>query len=347
MFTSLLLGTALAAPAAPVPPDTVPAPTGPAPKVVFLKADAGGQVWVAGVSYEKRKITQTIVQIVNGQQQQRQEEREVNVPTYVRKTVQDLGGKYATAGGETLTPGEAAARVKDGAVVLIAADGKPVDKGWLRAVNPDTVVIAAESLGGLTLQNAAPQVPGTPAPRLVLLAADAGDGKVRVGYSPGVGNTTTAYYGDNVEVMQARFLAIAQQQRGLVDLGGSVAPTQPGTSGSQTRPLDELKFEAFDLTGRSVPRAEAVKRLKAGGLVLVAHDRLPDETYLKAFKGDVLVLVSADLIAPETPIAKPGVAAPVPVAPAIALPAVGALKQVAPAIQIAPALPAPPPAKKN
>ena len=56
----------------------------------------------------------------------------------------------------------------------------------------------------------------------------------------------------------------------------------------------------YDLTGKSVSRAEALKRLKNGGFVLISGDhRLPDDAYLGAFKGDLLVLASPDLVLPQ------------------------------------------------
>ena len=52
-----------------------------------------------------------------------------------------------------------------------------------------------------------------------------------------------------------------------------------------------------------IARGAALKRLAAGGMVLVAGDNhVPDETYLKAFREDVLVLVGPELVLPIPPI---------------------------------------------
>ncbi|MBY0514636.1 MAG: hypothetical protein K2P78_12070, partial [Gemmataceae bacterium] len=76
MVPSLVLGTCLFAPAAPVPADTVPTPTGPAPQVAYLKADPGGEVWVTGFTLLKQKFNQTVVSVVNGRQEVKTVERE-------------------------------------------------------------------------------------------------------------------------------------------------------------------------------------------------------------------------------------------------------------------------------
>ena len=114
----------------------------------------------------------------------------------------------------------------------------------------------------------------------------------------------------------------------------------------------------YDLTGRRVPRADALARLAAGGLVLVAGDnRAPDEAYLKLFRGDLLVLVAPELVNVPTGKGLPAVGPALAVAPAIQLrvapiqlvaPAAvkpGVLRRVNPAAVPAPA-PAPPPREK-
>src|SRR5262249_50496657 len=179
MVTSLVLGTALLAPGAPVPQDTIPTPTGPAPHVAYLKADPNGDVCINGFTVQKQKVTRTISTIENGQRVIKQVEDEQLVPHAFQTRLTEAGGPITTAAGAERRPADAARRVKDGAPVLVSADGKPVEKGWLRAVRPDTVVIAAESLAATILQPAGAGTPTTAAPRLVLLASDA-DGKVPV-----------------------------------------------------------------------------------------------------------------------------------------------------------------------
>ena len=144
MLPSLLVAAAITAPAAPMPKDTLPNPTGPAPRVVAVKADASGAVWITANVYEKRKFPQQYVAVENGKQVVKTQEIEQTVSNYVRKQLGDFGGKFATAGGMTLTTEEATRRVKEGATLLITSDGKPIDKSWLKAVADDTVVMSAE-----------------------------------------------------------------------------------------------------------------------------------------------------------------------------------------------------------
>ena len=58
MLPSLLVAAAVTAPAAPVPRDAVPNTTGPAPRVVAVKADGSGAVWITAQIAEKRKMMQ-------------------------------------------------------------------------------------------------------------------------------------------------------------------------------------------------------------------------------------------------------------------------------------------------
>lgn len=76
-----------------------------------------------------------------------------------------------------------------------------------------------------------------------------------------------------------------------------VAGTAANRVAAPIKPLTDVKFEAYDLTGKRVDKSDAMKRLEAGGLVLIAGDnRLPDSQYLKMFRGDLLVLVSPELV---------------------------------------------------
>jgi hypothetical protein len=335
-----VFGAALTAPGAPVPPDTVPAPTGPAPQVAFLRADPTGKVWVQVLTYQKQKQTRSRSVVENGQRVVKQEVVEVMVPTYSRKQLGDVGAKFTTADGSELTADDALRRIKDGTAVLVSADGKPVQKAWLKAAGPDAIVISAEWLASGTIQNTSPQPPPTAAPRLVLLAADM-EGKVRLAYNPNVGGNVGGVYYGNGNIVMARQLGGVQQV--IIQDNAGFAPPAPNApaGAAPTKPLDEVKFEAYDLTGKAVPKDEALKRLKAGGMVLIAGDnRLPADEYLGLFKGDLLVLVSAELIG------VPGAAGSKPITPGqpAALPAVRggviapAIAPAAPAIQIKPAV---------
>ena len=187
MYASLVLSAALIAPAAPLPRDAAPNTTGPAPRVLALKADAGGAVRVTGTIPVRVTVTQThfVIEnvVVNGQQVQqqvqKQVEQDITTSQYMNKALSEFNGTFATADGAPLTVEEATARVKNGATVLASADGKPVAKTWLRAVGGDTVVMIADGLSHVQPQSGGGVLPTTPAPRLAMLGTD-DTGKVAV-----------------------------------------------------------------------------------------------------------------------------------------------------------------------
>jgi hypothetical protein len=326
MLASLVLGAATLSPAAPVPRDTVPPPAGPAPKVAVLRADAGGALALTGVIDETRKEPVKTTAVENGQVTAAETVRRVGRTTTVRKTLAELAGELSTAGGVRLTPEEAARRVQDGSAVLVSADGKPVAPGWLRAADPDAVVITSPSFAHADFQapNRAvsrrmradadvPQGPATPEPRLVLLAADP-DGRVTLAVYP-----TSPAGGTG----SSRF--VVQQNGGVNNPGvvqlqvvAEVTVTGPEAKpATEKKPLDEVAFNAYTADGALLPRADALARLKAGGLVLVAGDnRLPDQAYRKLFHRDLVVLASAELSQPAATGVSTFRQVPLPVMPA-------------------------------
>src|SRR5262249_35680923 len=123
-------------------------------------------------------------EIIDGKATTKIIEQEV---TETSASVRELAGTdttFATVEGAALTADDVTKRAKDGLTLLISADGKAIPKGWLRAARPDAVVVTSPGLAG-SMPPAVPGVPValTPAPRLVLLAADA-DGKVRLACNP-------------------------------------------------------------------------------------------------------------------------------------------------------------------
>lgn len=338
---SLLVAAAVAAPAAPVPRDALPNAAGPAPRVAAVKADASGAVWINAYVYSKQKVQQTYFVVENGQQVMKTREVEQTVSNYVRKTVGDFGGKLATADGTALSTQEATRRLKDGATLLITADGKPVDKAWLRAVTGDTVVLTAEGLAHAHFLSGSAPYPMTAAPRLALLGTD-DNGAVRLPVNGNANvNTGGVYYDEfgNGRIIR-RAVALPGGGVEVVETySGGPAPapaaTPPGADGKKA--LADVKFDAYDVTGKPVPRSEALGRLKAGGLVVLAGDnRFPDADYLKAFRDDVLVLVSSELVFPAStpnPYDMPAKPADAPAKPADN----GGQFKVAPAIGLAPA----------
>jgi hypothetical protein len=341
MLASLVLGAAILSPAAPVPRDTVPPPAGPAPVVAVLRADPAGQVLVTGVILETRTVTHKATVVENGQVVTRDVTRPLTHTTSVRKPLEELAGGLATAGGTRLTPEDVAARVKDGASVLVSADGKPVDPAWLRAVDPETVVITAPSLANVRFAAAAPPAPKTPEPRLVLLAAGP-DGQVKLAVYPNPGNGPVTASGRVFVQGNVVVNGPGAVQLQVVE-DGTPAPAALPAVGAK-KPLDEVAFDAYTADGTLVSRADALARLRAGGLALVAADnRLPDPVYLRPFRRDLLVLVSPELTPPAAVRTGTFRAVPMQVAPPV--PPLPAGAQVVP--RAAGAAPAPPPAKKG
>lgn len=355
MLSSLVFGAALAAPSAPVPKDADPVPAGPAPWVVYLKADAGGQTMLAVSRIQKVTQARQVATTENGKPVTKIIREEVTRPVTSYVSLADQGAKFTTAGGTPASADAVCRRARGGLVVLVSADGKPVGKGWLRAVDPETVVITAEALASIAPPRPQVAAPSQP-PRLVLLGTGA-DGRVQVAYNPAA-DANGAFYDRGNRVV---FINNGAGMQPIFFTGDGVYspnPT-PATTEAPVKPLEEVTFDAYDRTGKLVPRADALTRLKAGGLVLVSGDtRAPDESFLKVFRGDLLVLSSPELLnvpVGSKPKAVAGRAAPLPAAapalppvvpavipPPVAVPAkpirlrIGVARPVA-----APALPAP------
>ncbi len=305
MYPSLVLSAALITPAAPVPRDTVPSTPGPAPQVLALKADASGTVRIVGTIPTKVTVTNayfTVEQVMeNGKpvqrQVQKQIEQDVVTSQYVNKTLADCNGKFMTADGKPLTVDEANNRVKNGATVLVSSDGKPISKAWLRAVSADTVVMVAEGFSHVQVQWGGAPMPTTPAPRLTMLGTDDSGKLVAPCTSSPITPNGGVYYDDMI------FEGRAMGKRAIrSDIYYGGYPQQYDAK-VVLKPLADVKFDAYDINGKLVSRTETLKRLSAGGMVIMAGDsRMPDENYLKGFREDVLILVSPELVLPVTPV---------------------------------------------
>jgi len=346
MLPSLLVAVAIAAPGAPVPKDTIPNTTGPAPRIVAAKAEAGGAVWITAQVYQKQKVTQQFFTVENGKQVMKQQEVEQVVPNYIRKTIGDFGGKFGTVGGTALSVEEATRRVKDGATLLVTADGKPVDAGWLKAVANDTVIMTAEGLGEAHFVCGHAPYPSTASPRLVMLGTD-DKGEVRVPVNPNAMNPNGQIF--NEFGGRGGFRGRIVIQNGNDNFDGAVpqqtASTSTPAGADGKKALADIKFDAYDVTGKLVSRSEALTRLKAGGLTVVAGDnRFPDAGYLTALREDLLVIVSPELVfqpgqtnpfdrvasKAAAPVANPAVQA----VPAVNIAGPAVIKQVQKQIQI-------------
>jgi hypothetical protein len=364
MLPSLLITAAITAPGAPIPKDTIPGPTGPTPRILAVKANGTGSIWIFATIYEKRKIQQQFFVMENGKQVMKQQEQEIIASSSVQKCLGDFGGKFTTAEGAVLTTEQVARRVKDGATILVTADGKPIDPSWLQAVSGDTIVMVTSELSHAHFQHGHSSLPTTAAPSLVMLGSD-DRGALRLPVNPNAGSIDQGYDEDFGGFQNGlRFAGRAGAARMMVVNGRVVAIDADGaaTAGLKTagpdgkKALEDIRLDAYDLTGKLIPKSEAIKRLKAGGLVLFAGDnRFPDTEYLKAFHKDLIVLVSPELIFPpgtpnpyDTQTKKPEASAAQPAAPAVPIaplaPAVNV--KIAPVAIQGQAVPVAPPARE-
>ncbi len=302
MFSSLLVAATLTAPAAPLPRDTVPNLSGPAPRIVSVKADKTGKVWLTGNTYTKRMVKQSTSVMENGKRVVKQKDVERLMATHFRKELGDFGEKFTTAEGLPLSVKEVTDRVKDGATLLITADGKPVDPSWLRTVSRDTVIMIAEGLGDAYFTHGNSVLyPNTATPRLVMLSANE-KGEVRLPVNPNNLNGNNQVFINNgvggVRVIN-RGVIIQNGVQQVIGGGAEAdASTKPAAKDGK-KALEDIAFDAYDTTGAMIPRATALKRLSAGGMAIIAgDDRFPDETYLTGFRKDVIVIVSNELVFP-------------------------------------------------
>jgi hypothetical protein len=356
MLPSLLIAAAINVPAAPIPRDTLPNPTGPVPRILALKANEAGVVCIIATTYEKQIVQHQVFVSENGKQILKQQDQEVVIPNYVHKDIGDFGGKFATVDGFVLTTEQTIRIIRDGATILITADGKSIDKSWLRAVSKNTIVMFTDELPRAHFQYGHSSLPTTPAPRLVMLGTDE-KGSVRTPVNPNAYDVSqdddfVGFPNNAARLLRRRRVAIVNGNAMLVGTAdtGAAAIKPPGPDGKKT--LAEIRFDAYDLTGKLIPKAEAMKRLKAGGLVLVASDnQFPDTEYLKAFHEDLIVLVSPELTFPPTtpnpydmPAKKPEATMAKTAAPATpqVMPAAALKIQIAPALKLNPVAPAAP-----
>lgn len=168
MLTSFVLSMALAAP---VPPATPPVPSGPAPRVMELKANADGKVMVTVTRTEAQKI-QIAQAGPNGAQVVTREVQIPKIATVELGEVKDL--KITTADGKKVEVDEAVKKLKEGAVVVVSADGKAVSPKFLKAFKDDVLVLAAAELAASQGVPALPPPPLRPGANILPVPAQPG-----------------------------------------------------------------------------------------------------------------------------------------------------------------------------
>lgn len=332
MLPSLAFSAVLLGPSAPMPKDTTAHPVGPAPQVIYLKAfeaprrrlpavaapanvppagadeadRAAGKLTINIVTYklEKREVEVARVERVNGKNVIKKAKQTIEQQMPTVKPLGERGEVFTSADGSQLNKEDAIKRLMAGAVALISMDGKPIDPAWLRVVDKNVIAIHSPEITGPVASYSGELT--TPAPRLALLIPDA-DGTIRVPVADnlvGIGDDA-GVVGGGIIAGNGRVIIqnINQPLPGAPRRSDIAKAPQPGQPGDKV-PLDQVQFEAFTASGESVSKEEALKRLKAGGIVAIAgSNQKPDEAYLKAFSPDLLVLVAAELaIGPMPPL---------------------------------------------
>jgi hypothetical protein len=135
----LLLSATLLAPAA--DPDPAVTPKGTPPTILVGTIDKNGNLVTVVMRPEAVTVTRQVKENVNGKEVVRQ-----IAVTEMRMTkaevTRDLSkATVTTASGKKIDKKELAKRLAKPAAVLISADGKAVDKGFLALFKADTLVI--------------------------------------------------------------------------------------------------------------------------------------------------------------------------------------------------------------
>lgn len=150
MLTSFVLSMALAAPVP--PPAPTPAPSGPIPQLMELKPDADGKIMVLVTRREVREL-RAGNNVAPGGNAPAVIKREILTQQMVELSeVKDL--TITTADGQKVELADALKALKDGGVVIVSSDGKPVSPAHLKLFKDNVLVLVSPELaaphGGAT-----------------------------------------------------------------------------------------------------------------------------------------------------------------------------------------------------
>jgi len=123
-------------------PDPEPAtpPKGPPPVMAYLKAD-GGRVARFVNEQVMVQVVEKVKEVVGGKEIFKDVVRTKAVPVSRMMLFPADGAAYSTAGGKKLDDAEGRKRLAAGVMAALSSDGKPVDKAYLKAMKPDTLVV--------------------------------------------------------------------------------------------------------------------------------------------------------------------------------------------------------------
>ena len=151
MLTSFVLSMTLAAPV-PVQPPPPAATAGPIPRLMELKGDADGKIMVTVMRTTMEKVTIGQGNAINpgGGAPPAVITREVPVTKFMTVELGDVKDlKVTTADGKKLEVADAAKKLKDGGVVVVSADGKPINPNYLKLFKDEVLVLTSPELTGV------------------------------------------------------------------------------------------------------------------------------------------------------------------------------------------------------
>jgi hypothetical protein len=136
----------LAAPVPVAPP--APATGGAVPRLLEVKANADGKIMVTVMRTSMEKVT-VGGPVGPGGAPPAAITREVQVTKMVTVELGDVKDlKITTADGKKVEVTDALKQLKDGAVVVVSADGKPVNPNFLKVFKDDVLVLSSPELTG-------------------------------------------------------------------------------------------------------------------------------------------------------------------------------------------------------
>ncbi|MGL4550634.1 MAG: hypothetical protein ACRC33_05565 [Gemmataceae bacterium] len=125
-------------------------PTGLAPTMMVLQVKDKALVSERKVTVDKA-VPHKVTKVVEGKTV------EETVTKVVKEEVKTTsasypieGATFQTAGGKKLDPAEALKKLATPTLVVVSADGRPVDEGFLAALKPGTLVVVVPSPSGIT-----------------------------------------------------------------------------------------------------------------------------------------------------------------------------------------------------
>jgi hypothetical protein len=137
--------------AAPVPKEAdtpandapVVAPTGPAPRIMFLKPDQEGKIWVTAM---RPNPNAQIINNAPGGNPRAQGFVPIMATRVELKDLREL--KASTAVGKQLETSDALKRLAKGGYILVPADGKAIAPGYAKLFKEDTLVLTSPDFAG-------------------------------------------------------------------------------------------------------------------------------------------------------------------------------------------------------